>query len=258
MKISQLKNCPPWLKRAKTKNADVKIINGIVHWHSGTWCSGAWYGGEWHNGIWERGTWYDGTWHRGLWEAGTWDKGIWLRGIWEKGTWKDGTWHNGTWYRGTWKDGTWKAGVWHYGTWETGHWLAGCWKFGTWEKGTWENGIWKDGTWNNGTWNNGTWECGTWHKGEQGVRSPYFPKLVANKQIKIGCKTKSRDEWDAWFEGTEEFCTSRRSLTFNLIHASYKGFITYVETLKLIPKKNENLRTKKLPSVAKKGKNKRR
>ena len=50
MKISELPNCPDWLKSAKTEDADVSIdeLGRIV------WC-----GGVWHDGIWRGGVWRD-------------------------------------------------------------------------------------------------------------------------------------------------------------------------------------------------------
>ena len=182
MKISELTNCPKWLKEARTENADVEIIDGVVHWRSGTWNSGVWY-----NGIWENGDWYDGH-------------------------WLDGTWHNGTW-----KDGYWYDGLWH--------------------SGTWRNGTWKDGTWKSGLWLGGTWESGSWEATLlQTIRFKYFPKLGSDKYISIGCQTKTREEWDAWFAGDEIFTTPRGTEEFKLIKANYKAFIAYAEELNLFEK----------------------
>ena len=258
MKISELKNCPLWLKKAKTKDADVRIINGIVHWYGGTWKSGTWEGSHWHNGTWKDGTWEGGHWHNGTWENGTWKNGTWYDGIWHNGTWKNGVWKIGYWHSGIWEKGYWHSGIWHKGTWNWGIWNGGVWYNGTWNSGTWEGGCWMDGTWNNGIWKDGIWYDGTWVNGEQGVRSPCLPRLVADNRIKIGFETKTREEWDEWFANPEEYFILHHYQKFKLIRASYKGFIAYAKALKLIPKKNENLRTKKLPRMAKKGKNKRR
>ena len=70
MKIEELENAPAWLLDAKTHNADVEIINGVVHWRGGTW-----YDGTWCDGVWHSGTWYDGVWHDGEWWSGTWHEG---------------------------------------------------------------------------------------------------------------------------------------------------------------------------------------
>ena len=112
-----LKNCPNWLKikGIEVKNEDIEIIDGIVHWNSGTWVKG----------IWKYGIWHDGTWYKGIWKGGQWRGGTWCDGTWEEGDWKDGTWKNGDWKDGTWVGGTWMNGIWHNGTWKFGIWYNG-------------------------------------------------------------------------------------------------------------------------------------
>ena len=207
MKISELENCPDWLREADTENANVEIIDGAVHWFSGTW-------------------------NNGTWEGGTWENGTWLGG-----TWKSGGWWNGTWNGGTWKEGVWKGGVWYAGTWNRGIWTSGTWCDGIWESGTWCDGTWERVTWCNGIWLAGTWKTGVWESGYQTIRFKYSPLFVSPTQIKIGCKIKTRDEWDAWFASDEEYSTRRETSTFKLIEANYNAFIAYAETLNLIPKK---------------------
>jgi len=90
MRIEELENPPQWLLDAYTEDADVEIIDGIVHW----------YGGFWEYGVWQGGTWYDGYWRNGIWHDG-----VWFGGIWHSGTWKDGTWHRGIWHGGKWING---------------------------------------------------------------------------------------------------------------------------------------------------------
>ena len=46
--------------------------------------------------------------------------------------------------------------------------------------------------------------------------------FYAKETLKIGCETKSYDEWEAWFSGSETFETPRDSLAFNQI---YKAFL---------------------------------
>ncbi len=213
MKIEELANCPHWLKEAVTENADVDIIEGVVHWHSGTW----------HSGVWENG----------VWETGLWKGGTWKHGLWKSGTWEGGTWHSGTWRYGTWNDGRWHEGTWCNGIWEDGHWYSGYWN-----NGTWYDGFWHNGTWENGIWHNGIWDRGSLKKAHiRHQRFKYSPALRADNSIIIGCQTKTREQWDAWFAGDEEFETPRNSEEFKLIEANYIGFIAYAEQLNLIPKK---------------------
>ena len=47
--------------------------------------------------------------------------------------------------------------------------------------------------------------------------------LIVGSGIQIGCKTKTIEEWDAWFAGTEEFATRRGTPEFELIQAAYLG-----------------------------------
>ena len=138
---------------SKTINEDVKIVNDILTWESGTWEDGIWKGGVWKNGFWESGTWERGVWKDGVWKRGTWKNGFWESGIWERGVWIDGIWENGIWI-----DGIWESGFWENGIWENGIWIDGVWENGTWERGVWKNGVWKRGTWKNGFWESGIWE----------------------------------------------------------------------------------------------------
>ena len=122
MKIEELENCPKWLKEARTENADVEIIDGAVHWFSGTWNNGTWEGGTWENGTWLGGTWKSGGWWNGTWNGGTWKEGVWKGGVWYAGTWNRGIWTSGTWCDGIWESGTWCDGTWERVTWCHGIW----------------------------------------------------------------------------------------------------------------------------------------
>jgi len=57
-----------------------------------------------------------------------------------------------------------------------------------------------------------------------GAVLPIFCKWAVSTvegKIKIGCKVKTTEEWDAWFEGTETFDTSRDTEVFKRIRANY-------------------------------------
>jgi hypothetical protein len=203
-KIADLKDAPDWLKRARVRDEDVEIVNGVVIWKDGTW----------EGGLWEGGTWEDGIWEYGAWEGGTW----------EGGTWKGGTWKGGIWRGGTWKGGTWLGGLWRGGTWKGGAWLGGLWLYGTWKAGTWEGGIWKGGTWKGGTWKGGTWKGGTWEDGYQApARCKWSVLITPDYQVKVGCEVKTIEEWEAWLDSGEEFETPRSSPAFVDIHRSLVG-----------------------------------
>jgi len=55
---------------------------------------------------------------------------------------------------------------------------------------------------------------------------------MKNDLIKIGCKEKTIEEWDAWFAGTEEYSTKRGTKEFAKIQAHYESTKTYVLFMK--------------------------
>lgn len=63
------------------------------------------------------------------------------------------------------------------------------------------------------------------------MRSKYIPLQTAENLIKIGCETKTIEEWDAWFAGTEEYDTKRGTLEFKMIQAHYEGLKRYMEVM---------------------------
>jgi hypothetical protein len=50
-------------------------------------------------------------------------------------------------------------------------------------------------------------------------------------KINIGCKSKTVEEWDTFFNSTEEFSTKRGTEEFRQIHASYLAYRAYVTFL---------------------------
>ena len=64
---------------------------------------------------------------------------------------------------------------------------------------------------------------------------PMFSKWTMIKlenTFKIGCKEKTFEQWDNFFESTEEFYTKRGTDDFKRIHAMYLANKTYYEFLK--------------------------
>jgi hypothetical protein len=106
MKISELPNCPAWLKEAHTKDASVEACswdaNGVI-WRYGVWLDGEWRGGVWHGGEWRGGVWHGGVWCGGEWRYGEWLGGEWLDGVWLDGEWRGGVWLGGAWHGGEWQ-----------------------------------------------------------------------------------------------------------------------------------------------------------
>ena len=197
----------PFLKNASFRNATINITERFLTWKDGLWEGGAWKDGLWEGGVWESGT----------WEGGAWEGGIWKYGIWEGGTWRSGIWKGGAWEGGIWKYGTWEGGTWEGGAWESGTWEGGIWKYGTWKYGTWEGGTWRSGTWEGGTWRSGTWEDGI-----SSIIRCKWSILIVNKSIRIGCKTKTIDEWEDFFKSSEIYETDRDTPAFKEIYKAYK------------------------------------
>jgi hypothetical protein len=69
----------------------------------------------------------------------------------------------------------------------------------------------------------------------QGADLPMFSKwsmIKLENTFKIGCKEKSFEDWDKFFDSDKEFETKRESDDFKRIHAMYLANKTYYEFLK--------------------------
>ena len=86
--------------------------------------------------------------------------------------------------------------------------------------------TWKRGTWEDGTWEDGTWEYGTWRHGWKvfsGAMCKYVIKYNEESlEVRIGCKTKTVDEWDKFFRSHREYDTPRDTEEFKAIERGYK------------------------------------
>jgi len=138
-----------------------------------------------------------------------WEGDVELSKSWPFVTWRDGTWRDGTWRNGTWEGGTWKGGIWK----------GGIWKFGTWRNGTWEGG----------TWEGGIWKGGIWKGGFKSIGQCYWCVYYSKTHIKIGCKTKTVEDWKDWFNGDEEYEHKRDSEQFKKIKQAYLMAVAAIE-----------------------------
>ena len=137
--------------------------------------------------------------------------------------WKDGTWEGGTWEDGVWKGGVWKGGVWEDGVWKDGIWEGGIWEGGVWEGGVWEDGVWKDGIWEGGFWEGGR---------SSSTRAMYRVTGDLKGNISIGCKTKTRAEWEEVIAG--KYCEEepdRNSENWRLLVAAFRAQCAYEDAL---------------------------
>ena len=68
-----------------------------------------------------------------------------------------------------------------------------------------------------------------------GVPLPMYCKwpvmIVDDTKVKIGCKVKTIEEWDAWFSGSETFSTARDSEEFKKITAMYQAARSYINIM---------------------------
>ena len=63
---------------------------------------------------------------------------------------------------------------------------------------------------------------------------PIFSKWsisIKNDLIRIGCKEKTIEEWDIWFNSNEEFDTERNSSEFKRIYANYVAVREYYKII---------------------------
>jgi hypothetical protein len=79
------------------------------------------------------------------------------------------------------------------------------------------------------------WRGGTWWGGDQGIRCKWCIYITSDGQLSIGCKTRTVQQWDSWFAGTEEYETKRDSDDFRRIRAAYMGFVVYCREAGLLP-----------------------
>jgi len=131
-------------------------------------------------------------------------------------------WHDGTWLGGDWRDGTW---------------LGGDWRGGDWYGGTWRDGTWRDGTWHGGTWHGGDWRGGIWRGGASAIRCKWSVRSETDGRISIGCKTKTRKAWNAWFAGKQAYSTERDTWGFASIYGAFKAHCAWVDTVTAFTKR---------------------
>jgi uncharacterized protein YjbI with pentapeptide repeats len=55
--------------------------------------------------------------------------------------------------------------------------------------------------------------------------------IIENKKIKIGCKVKTIEEWESFFNGSETYLTKRNTGDFRQIQAVFMACKSYIEFL---------------------------
>ena len=73
--------------------------------------------------------------------------------------------------------------------------------------------------------------------GAKNIELAYLPMYckwsysIIGSDIKIGCKTKSVEQWDDFFSSTEECETSRTTPEFKQIRAIFEACKSYIKTI---------------------------
>jgi len=116
-----------------------------------------------------------------------------------------------------------------YVTWKYGTWKNGIWKYGTWKNGIWKDGFWERGIWEDGIWERGIWEAGIWKGGYKSIGQCSWGVYYSNAHIRIGCKTKTVEEWKEWFAGDEVYNHKRDSEQFKKIKQAYLMALACIE-----------------------------
>ena len=90
--------------------------------------------------------------------------------------------------------------------------------------------------WNADLWNANIRNANLSHA--KGIDTAYMPiyckysLAIKGDYIRIGCKEKTVEEWDKWFESEETYETIRGTEAFARIEASYKAYKAYYLTMK--------------------------
>jgi hypothetical protein len=204
MKKSELKNCPEWLVKADTFNEDVDWdIYGNLIWKGGEFRGGYFLGGEFRGGEFRGGEFLGGEFRGGYFLGGEFLGGEFLGGYFLGGEFRGGYFLGGE-FRG--------------GEFRGGYFLGGEFLGGEFLGGEFRGGYFLGGEFLGGVMNpHCKWRvCG----------------VMPDGRVKIGCKEKTMEEWDAWFAGTEEFETKRGTKDFAKIHAMFLSLKAYVIFLK--------------------------
>ena len=200
MKIPE--NAPQWLKDAKISEDavfEIKIEFGIqiVDWKSGDWIKGFFNAGYFRGGEFRGGEFRGGEFLGGYFRGGEFLGGYFLGGEFRGGYFRGGEFRGG-YFRG----GEFLGGEFRGGEFLGGEFLGGYFLGGEFLGGEFRGGV----------------MC---------IYSKWFVGLTFEDKVRIGCKTKTFKEWDAWFKGKEEYSTKRNTPEFKRIYAHYVAIKAY-------------------------------
>ena len=109
MKIKDLINPPQWLLEAVTADEDVNIVNGVVHWRSGTFSYGV-FEGVFHSGTFSNSAFTGGKFCEGTFTNSRFINGVFMSGTFINSTFIYGTFANGLFINSEWVGGYFKSG----------------------------------------------------------------------------------------------------------------------------------------------------
>jgi len=198
MKISECKNAPQWLVLAETKNADVEVLeSGWVIWNGGEFLGGYFLGGEFLGGEFLGGYFRGGEFLGGEFRGGEFLGGYFL----------GGEFLGGEFLGGYFLGGYFRGGYFRGGEFLGGEFLGGEFLGGYFRGGYFLGGIMMPLC---------KWVYGFDNEGK----------------IKIGCKSKSLEEWQKWFDSDEEYSTKRGTEDFKKIRACFEAAKAYLIAMK--------------------------
>ena len=126
MKISELTNCPAWLRDAHTKDADVEVsISGGVTWNSGDFWGGDFRGGNFLGGDFRGGNFRGGDFWGGNFLGGDFRSGDFLGGNFWGGNFLGGDFRGGNFWGGNFRGGNFLGGDFRGGNFRGGDFLGG-------------------------------------------------------------------------------------------------------------------------------------
>lgn len=131
-----------------------------------------------------------------------------------------------------WKSGCWFKGIFNSGYFLGGYFLGGEFRGRQFRGGEFLGGQFLGGQFRGGEFRGGEFRGGEFRGGEflggvMGTFCKWYVGMTYEGNIKIGCKTMSEEQWDAWFKGKEEFSTKRGTKEFKRIYASYLSIKAY-------------------------------
>ena len=166
-------------------------------------------------------------WKSGCWFKGIFNSGYFLGGYFLGGEFRGRQFRGGEFLGGQFLGGQFRGGEFRGGEFRGGYFLGGEFLGGYFLGGQFRGGEFRGGEFRGGEFRGGEFRGGEFLGGVMGTFCKWYVGMTYEGNIKIGCKTMSEEQWDAWFKGKEEFSTKRGTKEFKRIYASYLSIKAY-------------------------------